>query len=106
LPKRKMELLLDGLAGRAGRSQPGTSRVHPGDEQDLAGLILEAYRGTADDEGATLEEALEAVRHTFSGRYGEFLWEHSFLAEEGGEGLPQATRPGRCADPEERTEPA
>jgi GNAT superfamily N-acetyltransferase len=85
LPRIKMELLLDELARR---SEPGVvRRVRPGDERGLAELMLAAYRGTADDEGGTLEDALWEVRHTLSGEYGEFLWGHSFLVEEDGEAL-------------------
>jgi hypothetical protein len=62
LPRIKMELLLDELAGRADRSEfDAARRVLPADEQGLAGLILEAYRDTADDEGATFEDALKEV---------------------------------------------
>ena len=49
--------------------------------------MLEAYRGTVDDEGATLEDALKETRATLSGRYGSPLLEHSFLVEESGEAL-------------------
>jgi GNAT superfamily N-acetyltransferase len=88
LPRIKMELLLDELAGRADRSEfDAARRVLPADEHGLAGLMLEAYRDPADDEGATFEDALKEVLHTLSGGYGDFLWEHSFLAEEGGEAL-------------------
>jgi GNAT superfamily N-acetyltransferase len=85
LTRITMQLLLGGLAGR---SEPGVARrVRPGDEQGLAGLMLAAYRGTADDEGEDLQDALEEVQHTLSGKYGDFLWEHSFLMDEGGEVL-------------------
>jgi GNAT superfamily N-acetyltransferase len=88
LGKLKMSLSLEGLPERAGRSEPaGVRRIRLGDEQGLAELMLEAYRGTADDEGATLEDALKETRATLSGRYGCLLWEHSFLVEEGGEAL-------------------
>ena len=41
-----MELPLGGLAGRP---ESGVARrVRPGDERGLAGLMLAAYRGTAD----------------------------------------------------------
>ena len=59
----------------------------PNDLTPLAELMLDAYRGTVDDEGATLEDALKETRTTLSGRYGRLQWEHSFLVEEGGEAL-------------------
>jgi hypothetical protein len=47
LGKLKMSLSLEGLPERAGRSEPaGVRRIRPGDEQGLAELMLEAYRGT------------------------------------------------------------
>jgi GNAT superfamily N-acetyltransferase len=83
-----MSLSLEALPERVGRSKPsGVRRIRSGDEQGLAELMLEAYRGTADDEGATLEDALEETRATLSGRYGDLLWEHSFLVQEDGEPL-------------------
>ena len=80
-----MGLVLDELAGRP--ESGVVRRVRSGDEQRLARLMLEAYRGTADDEGENLEDALEAVQHTLSGAYGGFLWEHSYLIEESGQAL-------------------
>ena len=83
-----MSLSLEGLSESVGHSEPaGVRRIRPGDEPGLAQLMLEAYRGSADDEGATLEDALKETRALLSGRYGRLLWEHSFLVEEGGEAL-------------------
>ena len=81
-----MEFPLGGLAGRPERGI--ARRVLPGDERGLAGLMLAAYRDTADDEEqGPPQDALEEVQHTLSGKYGDFLWEHSFLIDEGGEVL-------------------
>jgi GNAT superfamily N-acetyltransferase len=80
-----MELLLDESAGGP---EPGAARrVRPGDEQGLAELMLAAYQGTVDDEVESPEVALKEVQHTLSGKYGNFLREHSCLIEEGGEVL-------------------
>ena len=88
LEKLKMRLSLKGSSDRPKRSeQTGVRRIRPGDEHGLAELMLEAYRGTVDDEGATLEDALEETQALLSGRYGRLLWEHSFLVEEGSEAL-------------------
>src|SRR5690349_15253222 len=53
-------------------------------EQDLealASLMLDAYRGTIDDEGGTKEDALLEVRNTIGGSMGPFLPSCSFLIE-------------------------
>ena len=43
--------------------------------------MLDAYRGTIDDEGETLEDALAEVDRTFAGEYGEFLGAFSRVIE-------------------------
>jgi GNAT superfamily N-acetyltransferase len=57
------------------------------DAEALARLMLDAYRGTIDDDGETLDDALEAVRDTFAGTSGTLLESCSFLIEEWGEPL-------------------
>lgn len=44
----------------------------PADAEALAVLMLDAYAGTVDDEGATLEQAREEVRKTFANEYGRY----------------------------------
>jgi hypothetical protein len=54
--------------------------VH-GDAEALARLMLDAYRGTIDDEGGhSFEDAKAEVRRTFDGEYGEMIWDASFVA--------------------------
>jgi L-amino acid N-acyltransferase YncA len=48
-----------------------------GDREAFAALLLDAYRGTVDDEGETEAEALEAVDAWF----GHIVWTHSFVIE-------------------------
>jgi ribosomal protein S18 acetylase RimI-like enzyme len=55
--------------------------VEGADAEDLAVLMYEAYRGTPDDEGETLEDARAEVRKTFDGEYGTFLRFASFVSE-------------------------
>src|SRR5262249_6929401 len=55
----------------------------------LAQLVLDAYAGTIDDEGETLDEALRAIHDTFAGTStsGRLLPMCSFVIEEGGRAL-------------------
>ena len=54
------------------------------DRLALAELMLNAYRGTIDDEGETLEDAMAEVDRTLGGAYGEFLGECSRVIERDG----------------------
>lgn len=53
----------------------------------LAQLVLDAYKGTIDDEGETLDEVLKAIQDTFAGTSGELLHSCSFMIEEHGQAL-------------------
>src|SRR5215467_7242557 len=53
----------------------------------LAQLVLDAYKGTIDDEGETPDEALKAIQDTFAGTSGELLNSCSFVIEEHGQAL-------------------
>jgi ribosomal protein S18 acetylase RimI-like enzyme len=57
--------------------------VREADREDLAILLYAAYRGTVDDEGETLADALAEIERLFAGDYGEFLSDCSFVFEEG-----------------------
>jgi GNAT superfamily N-acetyltransferase len=57
------------------------------DIEALGLLMLEAYRGTIDYEGETLEEAISEVRGTLEGKYGTFLSDCSYMIEERGEAV-------------------
>ncbi len=52
------------------------------DVRQLATLMLESYRGTADDDGETLQDALQEIEDTFGGKYGVLLRRASFVARE------------------------
>jgi hypothetical protein len=43
--------------------------------------MLEAYRGTLDEHGETLDDAQAEVRRTFSAGHGHMLWDASFVIE-------------------------
>jgi GNAT superfamily N-acetyltransferase len=60
---------------------PGVRLFKPRDEAALGPLMLRAYRGTVDDEGETVEEAVAEVRKTLSGGYGDFMPACSMVAE-------------------------
>lgn len=55
--------------------------VRPDDAPALAALMLDAYRGTIDDEGETVEEALAEVNAMLDGKYGPWLADASFVVE-------------------------
>jgi L-amino acid N-acyltransferase YncA len=56
-------------------------RVEVGDRDALAPFVLDAYAGTVDDEGETLDDAFLAVDAWFAA----IEWEHSFVLEHDGE---------------------
>lgn len=62
-------------------SQLDARRVEIGDRDRLALLLLDAYRGTVDDEGETLDDAFLAADSWFAA----IEWDHSFVLEEDGE---------------------
>lgn len=53
-------------------------RVSPGDRERLATLLLEAYRGTIDDEGEGPDEARAAIDEYFS----TMVHEHGYVLEQ------------------------
>jgi ribosomal protein S18 acetylase RimI-like enzyme len=58
--------------------------IAPDDIPALGELMLQAYRGTLDDEGETLDDAVAEIRGTLGGQYGPFLRDCSFTVEENG----------------------
>ena len=64
-----------------GEGLPAVRRFKPVDEPALGPLMLRAYRGTVDDEGETLEDAVAEVRKTLAGDYGDFMPACSMVAE-------------------------
>lgn len=58
---------------------PRTRPSRRADGPALARLMIDAYAGTIDDEGAPFEAAVAEVEKTFEGGYGAMVWEASFV---------------------------
>jgi len=71
--RRRAAVALDGL--RAPRAD---------DAPDLARLMLDAYRGSVDDEGGSLADAADEIRKTQAGAYGDYLPDCSRVVERDG----------------------
>jgi ribosomal protein S18 acetylase RimI-like enzyme len=70
------------LGERAAPPEPPARRVERSDAAALADLMLGAYRGTVDDEGETLEDAVGEVQGVLDGSYGPFAFDASFVVED------------------------
>lgn len=68
------------------RDEPvsGIRSLRPDDGVALGPLMYEAYKGTEDYEGESLEDAVEEMSRTLSGKYGPVLWDLSFVLERKG----------------------
>jgi GNAT superfamily N-acetyltransferase len=66
-------------AGIRDAAADAVRQPHPDDLEALAELMLSAYRGTIDDDGETLEDAIREVRSFFDGAP---LLEASLVAED------------------------
>jgi predicted N-acetyltransferase YhbS len=76
--RTRSEYRLSLLTVELPRIERVTRRVFGSDREVLAALMLDAYRGTIDDEGEDLEDALVAVDHYMTG----WVPEHSFVVTE------------------------
>lgn len=56
----------------------------PADQQALAQLTLDAYQGSIDDEGESLEDAVAVIGQLFGGGFGTMLWSCSEVVERAG----------------------
>ena len=75
------------------RELAGASRHRPIERSDapaLGELMLATYRGTVDDEGETLEDAVAEIERVLEGSYGPFASDASFVVE-GDDGLVGAS---------------
>ena len=72
------------VAGQYQNDLPDLVNLADEDRDGLAQLMLDAYRGSVDDEGETFDEALEAVDFSLA----NCLREHSFVLKE--DGIPVA----------------
>jgi GNAT superfamily N-acetyltransferase len=77
-----MRLLLEDLPPT---TEPASSiLVRPvvrGDLPSLGRVVHRAYRGTVDDEGETELDAIGELERTVNGKYGEFNWGASLVAD-------------------------
>ena len=82
MTRTRSEYLLHQLdADRLPPAVPHARIVSPDDRDALAPLLLDAYRGTIDDEGEDLDDAVTAIDHYL----GRILTPHSFvMADEHG----------------------
>lgn len=58
---------------------PEASLINKEHAEILGALLVEAYRGTIDYQGETVEESIQEVVQTFNGKYGKFIPEASFV---------------------------
>jgi len=76
------------LTDQALLSTPWLCRtITPADTQALGQLMALAYRGTIDDAGETLDDALKEVQAMIGGKYGPLLAACSFLIEADGQAI-------------------
>jgi ribosomal protein S18 acetylase RimI-like enzyme len=81
--RRALEERAVSLEERVVSLEAPARRVERSDAAALGELMLAAYRGTVDDEGETLEEAVGEVEQVLDGSYGPFASDASFVAERG-----------------------
>lgn len=66
----------------AGGLEPLCLPICPSDSLQLGDLLFEAYKGTVDDQGETLDEARQEAVDTLNGKYGPLIQETSFKVED------------------------
>jgi ribosomal protein S18 acetylase RimI-like enzyme len=86
-PRLRMRIALE---ARELASAPGHRPVERSDAPALGELMLAAYRGTVDDEGETIEDAVAEVEQVLDGSYGPFASDASFVVG-GDDGLVGAS---------------
>jgi len=78
--RKRLRLVLD-LVSAPGSTKLACRSVAPSDKEALAALMLDAYRGTVDYDGESLNDALREIDHVCSGSYGRFLSDCSFVLD-------------------------
>ncbi|MGC6767293.1 GNAT family N-acetyltransferase [Enterococcus sp. LJL128] len=76
---KKDLLMLEASAEKAGLKLNTMVNLSNDKKLELGKMLWQAFQGTEDDQGETLEEMKQEVAETFSGKYGELLEEHSFI---------------------------
>lgn len=82
--RNKMKLL---LSWQQIEQRDDCRTVSTGDIIAVSQLMVDAYRGTIDDNGETLEDAIKMTQDTFAGEIGPFLKDCSWLIERDGKVL-------------------
>jgi len=82
--RKRLRLVLD-LGTAPGPTDLACRTAAASDKESLAALMLDAYHGTVDYEGEVLDDALREIGHVFSGYYGRFLPDCSFVVVGGAE---------------------
>ena len=59
-------------------------RPDPHEFHAYAQLMLDAYRGSVDDEGETIDDAIEVMKSLFAGDFGEYVSDASTVTLRGG----------------------
>ncbi len=67
------------LSNRRRERIPGSRRVREDDLHGLAELMFSAYQGTVDYTGESVESAAEEVTKTFTGSYGRYMPQYSYV---------------------------
>jgi ribosomal protein S18 acetylase RimI-like enzyme len=78
--RRRMRLA---LRGQGAEGLWPAREVRPADAEALGRLMHDAYRGTVDDDGETLDQSVAEARDTLSGKHGQILSRCSFVIEDG-----------------------
>lgn len=79
LPRSWMKIQITMLA--PGRPEAASVRnAETADAPELGMLMDNAYRDTVDHEGETLDQCLQEMQETLSGKYGALITEASFVA--------------------------
>lgn len=86
--RKRLRLVLD-LGSAPVSTDLACRTVAPSDKEALATLMLDAYQGTVDYEGESLDDALREIGHTLTGSYGRFLSDCSCVLD-GDEGIRSA----------------
>lgn len=64
---------------------PGMRKISLSDSKVLGEVMYEAYKGTIDYSGETIEEAGKEVEETLNGKYGKIIEDACLLIEENGQ---------------------
>ena len=70
------------LHPQAGAGAFADRTVTPEDAAALGILLYQSFRGSIDDEGETVDDAIREIAELYSGAYGRFLPEASFVIED------------------------